>query len=128
MAEINAIDLLVIDELTLAPMTREEFRDLYRLFVERTGRAATVVTSNRDTAEWLTRRPRPWWAGGWWCGAGGSRASSWSRCWSATASWPAPWWAPPEARGVGDQAAGRRFRRCSTSTRSTGSPRWLIPW
>ncbi len=54
MAELIAVDLLVIDDFALEPMTREESRDVYQLFVERTGRAATVVTSNRDTAEWLT--------------------------------------------------------------------------
>lgn len=54
MTELIAIDLLVIDDFALEPMTREESRDVYQLFVERTGRAATVVTSNRDTAEWLT--------------------------------------------------------------------------
>lgn len=53
MAELIAIDLLVVDDFALEPMTREESRDVYQLFVERTGRAATVVTSNRDTAEWL---------------------------------------------------------------------------
>jgi hypothetical protein len=26
---------------------------VYQLFVERTGRASTTVTSNRDTVEWL---------------------------------------------------------------------------
>ena len=26
---------------------------MYELFVERTGRAPTIVTSNRDTAEWI---------------------------------------------------------------------------
>lgn len=34
-------------------MTREENRDVYQLLVERTGRAATIITSNRDTSEWL---------------------------------------------------------------------------
>jgi len=34
-------------------MTRDESRDVYQLFVERTGRASTIVTSNRDTSEWL---------------------------------------------------------------------------
>ena len=54
-AELIAIDLLVIDDFAFEPMTREGgSRDVYQLFVERTGRAATVVTSNRDTAEWLT--------------------------------------------------------------------------
>jgi DNA replication protein DnaC len=53
MTELSTIDLLVIDDFALEPMTREESRDVYQLFVERTGRASTVVTSNRDTAEWL---------------------------------------------------------------------------
>lgn len=53
MAELFAIDLLIIDDFALEPMSREESRDVYQLFVERTGRAATIVTSNRDTAEWL---------------------------------------------------------------------------
>ena len=28
-------------------------KDIYQLFIERTGRASMVLTSNRDTAEWL---------------------------------------------------------------------------
>lgn len=51
--ELSTVDLLVIDDFALEPMTRDESRDVYQLFVERTGRAATIVTSNRDTAEWL---------------------------------------------------------------------------
>ena len=54
MTELISVDLLLIDDFALEPMTREESRDVYQLFVERTGRAATVVTSNRDTAEWLS--------------------------------------------------------------------------
>jgi IstB-like ATP binding protein len=34
-------------------MSRDESRDIYQLIVERSGRAPTIVTSNRDTAEWL---------------------------------------------------------------------------
>ena len=37
----------------LEPMTRDESRDIYQLFVERTGKTATIITSNRDTADWL---------------------------------------------------------------------------
>jgi DNA replication protein DnaC len=51
--ELCAVDLLIIDDFALEPMTREESRDVYQLFVERTGRSSTIVTSNRDTAEWL---------------------------------------------------------------------------
>jgi DNA replication protein DnaC len=53
MTQLCTIDLLIIDDFALEPMTREESRDVYQLFVERTGRAATIVTSNRDTSEWL---------------------------------------------------------------------------
>lgn len=53
-ADLASIDLLIIDDFALEPMTRDESRDVYQLIVERSGRAPTVVTSNRDTAEWLT--------------------------------------------------------------------------
>lgn len=53
MTQLTTIDLLIIDDFALEPMTREESRDVYQLFVERTGRASTIVTSNRDTVEWL---------------------------------------------------------------------------
>jgi DNA replication protein DnaC len=52
-SELCAVDLLIIDDFALEPMSREESRDVYQLFVERTGRSSTIVTSNRDTAEWL---------------------------------------------------------------------------
>jgi DNA replication protein DnaC len=53
MTQLCTIDLLIIDDFALEPMTRDESRDVYQLFVERTGRAATIITSNRDTSEWL---------------------------------------------------------------------------
>jgi DNA replication protein DnaC len=53
MARFCSVDLLIIDDFALEPMTREESRDIYQLFIERTGRASTIVTSNRDTSEWL---------------------------------------------------------------------------
>jgi DNA replication protein DnaC len=53
MTQLTTIDLLIIDDFALEPMNREESRDVYQLFVERTGRASTIVTSNRDTVEWL---------------------------------------------------------------------------
>jgi hypothetical protein len=40
MAELCTIDLLIIDDFALEPMSRDESRDIYQLFVERTGRAA----------------------------------------------------------------------------------------
>jgi len=53
MNELVSVDLLILDDFALEPMTKEESRDIYQLFLERTGRASMVVTSNRDTAEWL---------------------------------------------------------------------------
>lgn len=53
LTELCAIDLLIVDDFALEPMTRDESRDVYQLFVERNARASTVVTSNRDTSEWL---------------------------------------------------------------------------
>jgi DNA replication protein DnaC len=34
-------------------MSKEESKDVCQLFFERTGRASMLITSNRDTAEWL---------------------------------------------------------------------------
>lgn len=53
MTALCTVDLLVIDDFALEPMSREESRDVYQLFVERNARASTIVTSNRDTADWL---------------------------------------------------------------------------
>jgi DNA replication protein DnaC len=53
MAELCAVDLLILDDFALEPMSRDESRDIYQLFVERTARASTIITSNRDTADWL---------------------------------------------------------------------------
>lgn len=53
MVELTSVDLLIIDDFALEPMSRDESRDVYQLFIERTRHASTVVTSNRDTAEWI---------------------------------------------------------------------------
>lgn len=53
MTELSTVDVLIIDDFALEPMNREESRDIYQLFVERNGRASTIVTSNRDTSEWI---------------------------------------------------------------------------
>jgi DNA replication protein DnaC len=53
MTELGAVDVLVIDDFALEPMNRDESRDVYQLFVERNARLSTIVTSNRDTAEWI---------------------------------------------------------------------------
>jgi DNA replication protein DnaC len=53
LTQLGTVDVLIIDDFALEPMTREESRDIYQLFVERNARLSTVVTSNRDTAEWI---------------------------------------------------------------------------
>jgi DNA replication protein DnaC len=53
MTQLVTVDVLIIDDFALEPMTREESRDIYQLFVERNARASTIATSNRDTAEWI---------------------------------------------------------------------------
>jgi DNA replication protein DnaC len=53
MVALTTVDLLILDDFALEPMTKEESKDVYQLFLERTGRASMIVTSNRDTAEWL---------------------------------------------------------------------------
>src|SRR6185503_7253411 len=53
MVALTTVDLLILDDFALEPMSKEESKDVYQLFLERTGRASMIVTSNRDTAEWL---------------------------------------------------------------------------
>jgi DNA replication protein DnaC len=53
MVTLTTVDLLILDDFALEAMSKEESRDVYQLFLERTGRASMIVTSNRDTAEWL---------------------------------------------------------------------------
>jgi DNA replication protein DnaC len=53
MVTLTSVDLLVLDDFALEPMSKEESKDVYQLFLERTGRGSMIITSNRDTAEWL---------------------------------------------------------------------------
>lgn len=53
MVELTTVDVLIIDDFALEAMSRDESKDIYQLFVERTHRASTIITSNRDTKEWL---------------------------------------------------------------------------
>ncbi len=54
MVALTTVDLLILDDFALEPMSKEESKDVYQLFLERTGRASMIITSNRDTAEWLS--------------------------------------------------------------------------
>lgn len=53
MTSLTTVDLLMVDDFALEPMSKEESKDVYQLFLERTGRGSMIITSNRDTAEWL---------------------------------------------------------------------------
>lgn len=53
MIALTSVDLLIVDDFALEPMSKEESKDVYQLFLERTSRASMIVSSNRDTAEWL---------------------------------------------------------------------------
>jgi DNA replication protein DnaC len=53
MISLMVVDLLILDDFAIEVMTKEESRDIYQLFLERTGTASTIITSNRDTSEWL---------------------------------------------------------------------------
>jgi DNA replication protein DnaC len=54
MLELSTVDLLIIDDFALEAMSSDESRDVYQLIVERHTRFSTIVTSNRDTAEWIS--------------------------------------------------------------------------
>jgi DNA replication protein DnaC len=54
MVALTTVDLLILDDFALEAMSKEESKDVYQLFLERTARASMVVTSNRDTAEWIS--------------------------------------------------------------------------
>jgi DNA replication protein DnaC len=53
MTELITVDLLILDDFVIEAMTKEESKDVYQLFLERTGSASMIITSNRDTSEWL---------------------------------------------------------------------------
>lgn len=53
MIALTTVDVLVLDDFALEPMGRDDSHDIYQLFVERNGRFTTIVTSNRDTSEWI---------------------------------------------------------------------------
>jgi len=53
MTALTTVDLLIVDDFALEPMSKDESRDVYQLFLERTGHASMIITSNRDTSEWL---------------------------------------------------------------------------
>ena len=50
---LTAVELLIIDDFALQPLTPAQTTDFYEIITERHRRASTVVTSNRDASEWL---------------------------------------------------------------------------
>ena len=47
------VDVLIIDDFALSALDAAGTADFYELVVERHRRASTIITSNRDPAEWL---------------------------------------------------------------------------
>lgn len=48
------VDLLILDDFALRPLDATQTSDFYEIVVERHRKASTIVTSNREPAEWLT--------------------------------------------------------------------------
>jgi DNA replication protein DnaC len=71
-----AVELLIIDDFALQPLTPTQTTDLYEIITERHRRASTVVTSNRDASEWLPLMTDPLRSS---CRSGGAwRSRPWS--------------------------------------------------
>lgn len=52
--KLTRIDVLILDDFALRGLDATETNDFYELIVERHRRASTIVTSNREPAEWLS--------------------------------------------------------------------------
>jgi len=59
MRKLAKVDLLIIDDLAQRPLDTTETNDLYDLIETRHRRGSIVLTSNRDTSEWLTMLSDP---------------------------------------------------------------------
>lgn len=55
MRRLAHVDLLLMDDFALQPYDGVETSDIYELVVERHRRASTVITSNREPAEWIAQ-------------------------------------------------------------------------
>ena len=54
MRRLARVDLLILDDFALRSLDATETNDFYELVVERHRKASTIITSNREPAEWLT--------------------------------------------------------------------------
>ncbi len=52
MKQVGALDLLVLDDFGLTPLSEAQQTDLYELICERYQKRSTILTSNRDFNEW----------------------------------------------------------------------------
>lgn len=59
MRRLTHIELLILDDFALQPLDATETADFYELIVERHRKTATVITSNREPAEWLPMMADP---------------------------------------------------------------------
>lgn len=59
MRRLTQVRLLLIDDFALQPLDATETADFYELVVARHHQASTVVTSNREPAEWLAMMSDP---------------------------------------------------------------------
>ena len=53
MKQASDVDLLILDDYGLKPLSEEQQSDLYELICERYEKASIIITSNRDFAEWM---------------------------------------------------------------------------
>jgi DNA replication protein DnaC len=51
---LTATGLLIIDDFALQPLDDTATSDFYELVINRHGKNATIITSNRDPSEWIT--------------------------------------------------------------------------
>ena len=56
---LTRLDLLIIDDFALRPLDAATTADFYELVVERHKKAATIWTSNREPADWLSMTTDP---------------------------------------------------------------------
>jgi len=59
MRRLISVDLLILDDFGLDTLDATESRDVYEILVERHQRRSTLVTSNREPAEWLATMSDP---------------------------------------------------------------------